>query len=352
MQSRLAFYVLLAALAALSVAMLLPVFIPILVAIILGYLLFPLYEAIGRRITSADLRAALLVVLVLLLLALPVLLVVMQVGEQVTGALQSADLSLAVEKINRWLDGLVGRHIPLAENLSAYLGKVREAAVRAAPRVLGAVGNTALTLFVMLYTLYYVLRDGRDIWRNFLHLLPLEDQVKPLLVMNLRQTLSGVLYGQLITAIVQGLLAGLGYLIFHVPHVLFWTFMTMIGSMIPIVGSPVIWVPLAVYRLAVGDKVGGFGLLIYCGVLVSNVDNVLKPRLIAGRAQLHPLAALLGAVGGLQLFGVIGFVLGPVLLGLVVAMLRFHRDVALAGLKELKVPGPKATPTGVPADPR
>lgn len=329
MKSRAAFYVLLAGLGLLSAAMLLPLFIPVMVAVILGYLLHPVYERMGRRIRSGDLRAAALVLLVLFALALPVLLIVIQVADDIPRALRAADLSEAAEKVNRWLDTTLGRHIPLSENLATYLARVRDAALRAAPSILGAVGNTALGLFVMLYSMYYVLRDGRRIWENFILIVPLEDEVKPLLTMELQQTLTGVLYGQLITATVQGLLAGLGYLIFGVSHALFWTFITLIAAMIPIAGATLIWLPLAISRLAVGDKLGGLGLLIYGAVLVMNVDNVLKPRLIAGRTQLHPLAALLGVVGGIHLFGVLGFVLGPVLLGLVVAMLRFHRDVAL-----------------------
>ncbi len=329
MKSRLAFYVLLAALGLLSAAMLLPLFIPVTVAIILGYLLFPVYDRMARTIPSEDLRAALLVVLVLLVLALPVLLIVVQVADEIPGALRAADLSQWAEKANRWVDSTLGRHIPLSENLAVYLARVREAALRVAPGVIGAVGNTALALFVMLYTMYYVLRDGPRIWQNFLLILPLEDEVKPLLVTDLQQTLTGVLYGQFVTAVIQGALAGFGYWIFHVPHVLLWTCVTLIFSMVPIAGATVVWLPLALSRLAVGDRLGGFGLLIYGGVLVMNIDNVVKPRLIAGRAQLHPLAALLGVVGGISLFGVIGFIIGPVLLSLVVAMLRFHRDVAL-----------------------
>ncbi len=329
MKSRAAFYIVLAVLGLLAAAMLLPLFIPVMVAVILGYLLLPVYERMGRRIRSGDLRAALLVLLVLFALAVPVLLVVMQVADDIPRALRSADLSEAAEKANTWLDAMLGRHIPLSENLASYMARVRDVALGAAPRIIGAVGNTALGLFVMLYTMYYVLRDGRRIWDNFMLILPLEDEVKPLLTTDLTQTLTGVLYGQLITAAVQGLLAGLGYWIFSVPHVLFWTFITLIAAMIPIAGATLIWLPLALSRIAMGDKLNGILLLIYGGVLVMNIDNFLKPRLIAGRTQLHPLAALLGVIGGIHLFGVLGFVLGPVLLGLVVAMLRFHRDVAL-----------------------
>ena len=329
MKGRVAFYILLGAVGLLSAAMLLPLFIPVMVAIILGYLLLPVYDRMAWALRSADLRAALLVLLVLFVVALPVLLIVMQVVEEIPGALRSADLSQAVEKVNQWLDAMLGRHIPLSENLTIYMGRVRDATLRAAPRIIGAIGNTALGLFVLLYTLYYVLRDGRLFWQNFLLILPLEDAVKPLLTLNLKQTLGAVIYGQFITALVQGSLAGIGYVVFHVPHALLWTLVTTTAAMIPVVGATAVWLPLAISRLAVGDKVGGIGLLIYGGVVVMNIDNVLKPRLIAGRAQLHPLVALLGVIGGIYVFGVIGFVLGPVLLGLVVAMLKFHRDVAL-----------------------
>jgi predicted PurR-regulated permease PerM len=326
---RVAFYVLLALLATLSAVMLVPVFVPVMVSMILGYLLLPIHERLGRAISSPDLRAAALVLLVLFALALPVLLVVVQVADEIPNALKAADLSHAAAKINQWLDRTLNRHVPLSENLETYLARVRDAALRAAPSIIGAVGNTALGLFVMLYTLFYVLRDGKQVWRDFVILLPLQEEVKPLLVRDLRQTLSGVLYGQLVTAAAQALLAAIGYAIFHVPNVLFWSFLTLIASMIPFAGSTIVWLPLAISRLAAGDKVGGIGLLIYGGLLVMNVDNIIKPRLIAGRSQLHPVAALLGVIGGLHLFGVIGFLLGPVLLSLVVAMLRFHRDVSV-----------------------
>lgn len=330
MKNRVPFYVILAILGIIAAAMLAPVFVPIAAAAMLGYLLLPVYDWLGKWLRSPGLRAGLLVIAVLFVLALPVLLVAIQVADDVPRAIQSADLAAAVAKINARADSLLGRHLPLSENLTIYLGRVRDAVVAAAPRLIGAVGNTALALFIMLYTLYYVLLDGRNVWGNLLEILPLEPQVKPLLTRDLAQTVTGVLYGQLITACAQAALAGIGYLIFHVPHVLFWTFLTLVVSMIPVAGSAVVWIPLGIARLAAGDKVGGIGLLIYGAVLVMNVDNVLRPRLIAGRTQLHPVTALLGVVGGVQLFGVIGFVLGPVLLSLVVAMLRFHRDATLA----------------------
>ncbi len=117
---------------------------------------------------------------------------------------------------------------------------------------------------------------------------------------------------------------------------LLWTLGTLVMAMVPVVGAVLVWLPLALSRLAAGDRFAGIGLLIYCGLLVTAVDHLVKPRLIAGRSELHPLAALFGVFGGIKLFGVVGFVLGPVLLGLLSAMLRFHREMS-----ESKGQGPK-----------
>ncbi len=328
MKNRPAFYVVLGLLGALAAAMLLPFVTPVLVAAVLGYLLLPVYDRLGRVVRSEDARAGLLVLAVLFLLALPVLLVVVQVADEVPSALRQTNVAGAVAKVNDWMDRTLGRHVPLAENFSAYAARVREAALRAAPGVIGAVGATALGLFIVLYTLFYVFTDGRKVWADFLALIPLDAEMKPHLVSTIQSTMTGVLYGQVVTAVVQGGLAGVAYLVFGIPHALFWTFLTVLAAMIPVAGTVVVWLPLAISRLVADDKFGGFGLLIYGGVIVMNVDNVIKPRLIAGRSQLHPLAAMFGVLGGMKLFGVVGFVLGPVLLGLLAAMLRFYREMA------------------------
>lgn len=326
MRSRIPFYVLLFVLAGLAVAMLLPLFVPVMMAVILGYLLLPVYDRLGRRIPSHNLRGALMVLLVLVVLAAPALLIVVRVADEVPNAVKSANVQGVADKLNNWLNSVTGRQIPLREYVTRYADRLREAIVARAPRILGAVGSTALGLFIALYTMFYILRDGRSAWNAIIEMLPLDDEVKPELVSNVQQTVSGVLYGQVITATVQALLAGIGYVIFHVPHVFVWAAITLIAAMIPFVGTVIVWLPLAISRLAVGDKFGGFGLMIYGALLVTNIDNVIRPRLIAGRSQLHPVAALLGVFGGLELFGIVGFILGPVLLGVVVAMLRFHRS--------------------------
>lgn len=328
-----AFYAFLGLLTVVSLWMLRSVLIPALLAVVLGYLLLPVYDWMAHRIASPSIRAAVLVLVVLFAIAFPVLFVVSEVANEVPRALHSTDVTTLVERANNWVDARFGRHIPFNQDLIKYLKDVGEAAMHSAPGIIGVVGNTALGLFVLLYALYYILQDGRMIWRNFMAVLPLSERVKPILVTDLKQTLTGVLYGQVFTAVVLGLLLGPGYWIFDVSHVLFWVTLTAILAVIPIVGPNMVWVPLAISRFVAGDPGAGIGLAIYCGSVAFIIDYVVKPRLISGRTELHPLAALLGVMGGLEFFGLIGFLFGPLLLSLVLAMLRFHREAAASQLE-------------------
>jgi predicted PurR-regulated permease PerM len=331
-KSRPAFYVILGLLVATAALMLLPFVTPVLVAAVLGYLLLPFYDYLGRFVRNPEARAAFLLLLVLFVLALPVVFALVEVSIEAPSALRQTDIVAAAERLNAAVDRTAGFHVPLAENFATYAARVREAVLHAAPTIVGRLGSTALGLLLLLYTLFYVFTEGREVWADFVGLIPLDPAMKPHLVDNIQSTMTGVLYGQVVTAALQAALAAVGYFVFGLSHVILWTFLTMIAAMVPVVGAAMIWVPLAASQLLNGDRVGGWGLVLYMGVLVSMVDHIVKPRLIAGRSALHPLAALFGVIGGLHMFGVTGFILGPVLLGLLSAMLRFYREMTLVAI--------------------
>ncbi len=330
MKNKAAFYVVLAVLAGLSGWMLLPFLAPVLVAAVVGYLLTPLYDLLGRWVRSGHLRAALLLLLVLFMVALPLLLALVEVSHQAPAALRRENLAATIAQFNATIDHTVGRHIPLTENFADYTEHVREAMLHAAPAIIGHVGETALDLVIFLYTLFFVFLEGRSAFQSFMDLVPLDRTLKPLLAQTIQATMTGVLYGQLITAALQAGLGAIAYLAAGLPHLLLWTLLTLIAAMLPVGGAALVWVPLAVSRLLAGDNLGGWGLIVYMAITSGVVDHILKPKLISGRSPLHPLAALFGVLGGLYLFGITGFLLGPVLLGLLTAMLRFYREMPAA----------------------
>jgi predicted PurR-regulated permease PerM len=332
MKNKAAFYVVLAILAGFSAWMLLPFMAPLLVAAVVGYLLMPFYDFLRRWVPSEHLRATLVLLLVLFVVALPLLLALVEVSQQAPAALRRENLADTIAQFNATIDHTVGRHVPLTENFADYTERVREAMMHAAPAIIGHVGETALDLVIFLYTLFFVFLEGRAAFQTFMNLVPLDDTLKPLLALTIQSTMTGVLYGQFITAAMQAGLGAIGYAVVGLPHLLLWTLLTLIAAMLPVGGATFVWLPLAASRLLAGDNVAGWGLIVYMGVTSSVVEHILKPRLISGRSPLHPLAALFGVLGGLYLFGLTGFLLGPVLLGLLTAMLRFHQEMAAAAM--------------------
>jgi predicted PurR-regulated permease PerM len=326
-KSRVPFYILLALLSILALVMIRAVLVPAVLAVILAYLLFPVYDALARFVASGAARAGLLVTLVLLAILLPTIAVLPQAAAEFPAAIKSLDLAGMAQRLNGWLDTRVGHHVPLTDRLPALAGEIQDSLVHWTPGILGAVGNTAFALFVMVYTLFYVLQEGRAMWRRFLDLLPLDESVKPVMTTDLKQTLSGVLYGQLMTSVMLGVVAGGFYLVFGVSHVLLWTVLTALFAIIPILGPVVIWLVVGAWQLLQGHMFAGIGILVGCGVAAFVIDNVVKPRLVAGRSELHPLTALLGVIGGLEFFGLIGFILGPLVISLVMALLRVHQSL-------------------------
>jgi predicted PurR-regulated permease PerM len=131
------------------------------------------------------------------------------------------------------------------------------------------------------------------------------------------------------TALIQGTLGSLGLLIFGISNWLFWGAIMTIMAFLPVLGTPIIWVPAAVGQILDGNTARGVGLLIYGSVLVINIDNVIRPRLVSGRTKVHPLLILIGVIGGLKIFGFIGMLIGPLILALLVAFIRFYEQAYL-----------------------
>ena len=149
----------------------------------------------------------------------------------------------------------------------------------------------------------------------------------------------------MVVPIAQGILAGIGFMIFGVPSPLLWGTAVILAATVPLVGSPLGWVPAVVYLAVQGQAGPALGLLVYCTVIVSGSDNVVKPLLLRGAARIHPLLGFLSIVGGVLAFGVFGFLIGPVILSLVLSAIRIYR------LDILRSPAITPRPTPPPVAP-
>jgi len=204
--------------------------------------------------------------------------------------------------------------------------QVRQSIVGVAPNILGSISELLLGLFIMFFVMFYGFREGQGFITYLKELLPLETGLKDSLFHQMRTVTQAVLYGQVLTAVIQGALGGLGLLVCGVPNALFWGAIMMITAFLPLLGTPLIWVPAGVGLIMDGSMTRGILLLIYGATIVMNIDNFLRPRLVSGRSNVHPVLILIGVLGGLRVFGFVGMLVGPLVMAILVALIKFYEQ--------------------------
>ncbi len=324
-QERIVFGVLFGFIAILAVIIMQPFLTYIVLAGILTYTLFPLYRFLQRRTGKAGLASGISILVTLIVMVLPSIYLVSELVQQVSGAYSSLQIE-NVQRIGDYLSGLTGNRVDFQEMLSSSLDQIRKSIVGVAPDILGSIGELLLGLFIMFFVMYYGFREGEAFLARVRQLLPLEPSLKESLFYEVRTVTQAVLYGQVMTAVVQGTLGALGLFMFGISNWLFWGAIMTITAFLPVLGTPIIWVPAAVSKILDGDTARGIGLLIYGSTLVMNIDNFIRPKLVSGRTKVHPVLILIGVLGGLKLFGFVGMLVGPLVLAILVAFIKFYED--------------------------
>jgi predicted PurR-regulated permease PerM len=244
----------------------------------------------------------------------------------------------------------------LQERLQGQLGRVANLAGQAAGFLVQTSAGLVLTIVVSLWTMNAVLRDWPSIEHHLENLLPLHPRHTRALVDEFRDVGRRAFVGSVLSAIVQGTLAGIGFAIFGVPQAVTWAALLALLSFVPVVGVPLVWVPAAVWLLATGHAARGIGLTVWCLVLVmATSDYVIRPRLVGrgGSAESHPLLMLVGLLGGISVFGIAGVIVGPVIVSLFVAAARIYERERESETEkeEAAPPGLTSGGTAVPPHP-
>jgi len=348
--TRLGAVILLAALAYLVWRIVAPLWQPLAWAVLLGSLLAPLNVRLTARLGGRTrLASAITLVLSVLLFILPVGAVAGAVAAQAAHLLRrlegrmpdmSQGLSLDLGHLP-WLErGLAWIDANTTISLAQLQGwalegsrKLLEGLVSSSGTfVMGALG-TAASFVLMLFVLFFVLRDGPSVAQQVVQMLPIEDRRRARLWQHLADVTRAVFLGIGLTALVQGMLVGVGFWISGLPSPLVFGVVAALVALIPMVGSALVWVPGALFLAARGEYGYAIFLAAWGAIVVGMVDNFLRPMLISGRADVPTLAVFVGVMGGLAAFGFIGLFVGPIVLGLLVALFRYERDELTAALK-------------------
>ena len=299
-----------------------PFLTAIIVGLVLAYLFYPVYKGLKFVFRSKALTSFLMIVLILALIIIPTAFITASLVQQSIDQYQLlATMNLPgvfngfLSQFGLTFDGVVGT---VSFNVRNYF-------LSSVPDILNGFAKMVLGLFIMFFILFFAFMNGEEWVAAVKSAVPLEPEHKERLFEQVKNVTRGVLYGQFLTAVIQGALGGLMFYIFGIPNAVFWGVIMIILSFIPFLGTPIVWVPAGIIALAKGDYVAGIGVIAAGFLIVMNIDNVLKPRLIGGRARLSTPVVLLGVFGGLALFGFIGLVLGPLILALFQTTLTFFQ---------------------------
>ena len=188
--------------------------------------------------------------------------------------------------------------------------------------LLKAIPNFILAVTITLFVVYYVLTDGQRLVDYIRRAAPLPARQVDFLMQEARQGLRAVFVGQILTSLIQGGLGGIGFIIAGVPGAIVWAAVMAVLSLLPVVGAFLVWMPAALLLFLKGEIGWSIFLFAYGLLVVSQVDNFIRPKLIGNRANIHPLFVLLGVLGGVTVFGFIGLFLGPLLVAVTISVLR------------------------------
>jgi predicted PurR-regulated permease PerM len=320
-----------------------PFLVTVLLAGIFTAMIQPAHARIVRLVRGNNLLASIITILVVVILIAGPLTTFLAI---VVG--QAVDVS---QSVGPWIErqlsqpdelgGLIDR-IPYADRIRPYqdqiVSKLGELAGTigsfVVSRVAAATRLTAtfvLNLFVMLYAMFFFLTTGKKLLQRILYYMPLspneENQMAEKFVSVTRATLKGTM----VIGVIQGALCGIAYWATGINSAVFWGTITAVLSVIPGIGGALVWVPAAVYLVATGHPGLAVALTVWCALIVGSVDNVLRPRLVGRDTKMSDLLILLSTLGGIFLFGAVGFIIGPIIAALFVTVWEIYGE-AFKGL--------------------
>ncbi|HNY64701.1 MAG TPA: AI-2E family transporter [Deltaproteobacteria bacterium] len=310
----------------------------ILLAGIFSAMAQPLYRGLARLYGGRrSLASFTTLIAVLLIFLLPLAFLLGIVAGQAIKVSQSV-----TPWINGWLQKpsalteLIGT-LPFAE----YLVQYQQVILQKAGEMVGSVGTilfnsissiTVTTIysiflfFVLLYTMFFFLKDGRTILDHVLYYLPLPEGAERRLLDRFTSVTRATIKGTLVIGAIQGSLAGFAFWVVGIESAVFWgTIMTLLSA-IPTAGSAVVWLPAVIVLAVSGEYLKAIGLAAFCALLVGSVDNVLRPRIVGRDVELHDLLIFFGTLGGISMFGLVGFIIGPVIAGLFVTIWQIYAE--------------------------
>jgi predicted PurR-regulated permease PerM len=292
--------------------------------LLIAVLSFPIHRRLRAETERPRISAATTVTVALLVAIVPLAALSWRIVQDIRGFTEGLTVE-AVTGTGR--DAMVGSNEAFGypqdvqpgaarELLADQIPAVREAVTGWLPHALASFGEFLIGVLLAVIVAFYALLHGQRFLSRFKDASPMEDDVEEYFFAQTKLTINGVVWGQLVTAALQGFLGWLAFFVAGIPNAVLWGFVMAILSFLPMVGAFLVWIPGAVYLFVQGQPVFAIGLVLWGAIVVGVSDDLVRPMVIGRSAALHPVLAFVGVLGGLLAFGIMGFVLGPLVLAL------------------------------------
>lgn len=325
------FFIVLVGVTILAYFIIKPFLVPFLIAAILAHLFNPVYGFLKKYLRSAGFSSAVACFLILLIIILPILGVLSLMVGEVQDILNN--FSRNPEMVKKTIS-------ELARNLSTlpflnFFEADKLTSQETIVSVLKSFSQNTLTIlqgtykgavhfifvtFVLFFSLFYLFIDGGKLVKKIIQLSPLQDKYENILIEKFNSITRATIKGTILIAIIQGSLGAILFSVSGVASPVLLGILMMISSVIPSIGSGLVWLPVGVAMLLLGHTIEGLVIILIGALVISTIDNILRPKLVGGDTQMHPLLISFSTLGGIALFGISGFIVGPIMISLFVAL--------------------------------
>ena len=314
-----------------------PFLVPLAWSAVLAIFFYPLHERVGKKL-KPNLAATVSTLAVTFLLIVPSLVVLFYTTKQAIDAgakaqivLQAPDKAVPTQVLD-WLKSQLPDSMQDADFSDPVKRGAEKVAGFLAAKVGGLVKNIFeffLDLFVLLFALFFMFRDGEDVVRAVRHLLPFDPSIQEDMMRESRELIFASVAVGLLVAAIQGALGGLAFTLAGIGTAIFWGVLMGFFSLVPVVGSALIWVPAALWLAFTGHIGKGLLVAAICGIVAGVADNIVRPLLLRNRTHLNELLLFVSVLGGIEVFGLLGLVAGPTIVAAAMGVFRVymqHRD--------------------------
>ncbi len=323
----------------------------ILWATVLAIIAYPYHTRMCDRGMKPWLAALISTLGVVLVVLVPVIVIVLLMAAQIPDAIDQVQSLVAAAK--GWIHpdsrvyGLIDPYFDLdflkdpealKERTKVLLAPLTARAASFAGSAVASIAGTAIQICFALFTLFYFLRDTHEIKHSLIDLLPLEREQSKAVFKRCREIIQASVQGVIFIAAIQGVLGGIGFWFLGVPSAVLWGVVMFILSMIPALGAFLVWVPAAIFLFATGHPWKALILVGWGGAVIGSIDNFLRPKLVGKKTGMHDLVIFFSVLGGLQVFGILGLFVGPVVVAVALSIVEVFKHASANWRDAPKVP--------------